>query len=265
MESSGENTSVANAQQPAAIQPLPASKELDMERMELLTRFLVGALAEGGVQLLARLREYQDKIAELKAEEPVEPDLAEASRSDLMRYLAVGSAVRTQRGAVRAVHGGASIALKTSRSVFGALNWVTNNPLGRPLRWPVESMVDRLREEINESVVVGHGELVEGRILARETTLDIIDDFVAYLSDNPELAELVSDQIGQQSLSMASSVAKTSRTITEAADNSVEGVIRRLLGLPARKEMASSPFSGNPDAVYHPGISPLKNDSTANE
>ncbi len=265
MEPSSENSPAADVQQPSAIQPLPADEELDTERMELLTRFLIGALAEGGDQLLSRLRQYRDKIAELEAEGPIEADLAEASRNDLVRYLAVGSAVRTQRGAVRAVHGGASFALRTARSVFGALDWATDNPLGRPLRWPVETMADRLREEINESVLVGHGELVEGRILARETTLDIIDDFVAYLSDSPELAELVSDQIGQQSLSMASSVAKTSRAITGAADNSVEGVIRRLLGLPARKEMGPSPFAGNPEAVYHPGVSPLKDDSTASE
>jgi len=265
MEASTENIPAAGDQRPAAIQPLLADEELDMERMELLTRLLIGAVAEGGDQLLSRLRQYRDKIAELEVEEAVEADLTEASRNDLVRYLVVGSTVRTQRGAVRAAHGGVSFALRTARSFFGALDWATDNPVGRPLRWPVETMADRLRDEINESVIVGHGELVEGRILARETTLDIIDDFIAYLSDSPELAELVSDQIGQQSLSMAGSVAETSRTVTVAADNSVEGVIRRVLGLPSRKEMKPSPFAGNPEIVYHPGVSPLEDESTASE
>lgn len=265
MEASTEHVPATGETQETAIQPRLTDKELDMERMELLTRFLIGALAEGGDQLLSRLREYPDKMAELQIADPREADLDEASRNDLVRYLVVGSAVRTQRGAVRAVHGGASFALKTSRSVFGALNWATDNPLGRPFRRPVESVADRLRAEINESVIVGHEELSGGRILARETTLNIIDDFIAYLSESPELAELVSDQIGQQSLGMASAAAQTSRTITEVADNSIEGVVRRILGLPSRKEMKPSPFAGHPEAVYHPGVSPLEDESIASE
>lgn len=265
MEPSGENVPAASDQQPAAVRPLPTDEEVRVEHLELLTRFLIGALAEGGDQLLSRLREYQDKMDELQIEGPLEADLDEASRNDLVRYLVVGSTVRTQRGAVRAIHGGASFALKTSRSVFGALNWATDNPLGRPFRRPVESVADRLRDEINESVIVGHEELSGGRILAREATLNIIDDFIAYLSESPELAELVSDQIGQQSLGMASAAAQTSRTITEVADNSIEGVVRRILGLPSRKEMKPSPFAGHPEAVYHPGVSPFKDESTASE
>jgi len=265
METSTEHVPAAGEPQSTAIQPRLAEEESEMERLELLTRFLIGALAEGGDQLLFRLREHRDKIAELEDDESVEAKLEEASRNDLVRYLMVGSAVRAQRGAVRAVHGGASRTLRTARSVFGALDWATDNPLGRPLRWPVERLVHRLREEINESVIVGHGELVEGRILASETALDIIDDFISYLSESPELAELVSDQIGQQSLSLASSVAQTSRTVTGAADNSIEGVVRRILGLPSRKELKPSPFAGNPDAVYHASVSAIKDESTASE
>ena len=265
MDPSRENTPVASDQQPATIQPLPTDQEIRMASMELLTRFLIGALAEGGAQLFSRLREYQDTLAEQEAIQPIEGNLDEASRDDLIRYLAVGSAVRAQRGAARALYGGASLTARTTRSIFGVLDRVTDNPLGRPLRRPVESLADRLRDEINESVVVGHEELNEGRLLAREATLDIIDDFIAYLSESPELAQLVSDQIGQQSLGMASAAAETSRTITKAADNSIEGVVRRILGLPSRQELEPSPFAGRPEVVYHPGVSSSIEESIPNE
>jgi len=227
--------------------------ELDTEEMELFTRLLIGLSAEGGEMLMDRLRTYQLRIDELAATDPYEPNLDDASRAELIRYLAVGSLVRTQRGSVRLAHDTAVRATNSTRSVFGLLDRMTDNFLGRPFRRPVESLADRLRTEIGESVVVGHKEMSEGRVLARETTLDIIDDFIAYLSESPELAELVSDQIGQQSLGVAGAVAEGGRSVTLVADNTIENVIRRIFRRPSREELPKSPFAGKPEAVYQPG------------
>lgn len=252
----GKTIDATVAKDNPAVEPIQRFEplgELDTEEMELFTRLLIGLSAEGGEMLIERLRVYQSRIDKLAAADSHESGLDDASRTELIRYLAVGSLVRTQRGSVRLAHDTAVRATNSTRSVFGLLDRATDNFLGRPFRRPVESLADRLRTEIGESVVVGHKEMSEGRILARDTTLDIIDDFIAYLSDSPELADLVSDQIGQQSLGVAGAVAEGGRSATLAADNTIEGVIRRIFRRPAREELPKSPFAGKPESVYHPG------------
>ena len=78
--------------------------ELDTEEMELFTRLLIGLSVEGGDMLMDRLRAYQSRIDELAATDPHESDLDDASRTELIRYLTVGSLVRTQRSSVRLAH-----------------------------------------------------------------------------------------------------------------------------------------------------------------
>lgn len=256
-----------NAREPNAkvntVQRVRPVGELNMEAVELFTRLLIGLSAEGAEMLLTRLRAYQPEIGQIVTKAPLEPELDDASRVELIRYLAVGTAVRAQRGSLRMAHDTAAVATSATRSIFDLLDRATDNIVTRPFRRPFEALAGRLNDEIGASVVVGHKELSEGRVLARETTIDFIDDFIAYLSSSPELAELVSDQIGQQSLSVAGAVTEGGRTVTLEADNALEGLIRRLLKRPARKDLPRSPFAGKPDAVYHPGpVSTMGTDST---
>ena len=252
---SAANDAAANKQAGVGpIQRMEPMGELNMEDIELFTRLLIGISAEGSEMLLDRLRNYEAHIAQLLAEDPHEPDLDDASRVELIRYLAVGTMVRTQRGSIRVAHDTAALAINTSRSAFGLLDRATDNFVGRPLRRPAEALASRLHTEIGDNVVLGHKELSEGRVLARETTVDFIDDFIAYLSGSPELADLVSDQMTAQSLGVAGAVAEGGRSVTLEADNAVEGLIRRIFRRPARADLPKSPFAGKPEAVYHPGV-----------
>ena len=222
---------------------------LDMERIELITRVAIGALSEGGNYLFDHLRRYQAEIDQLAASDP-NANLDAATRDQLVRYLAVGAAVRAQRGALQTANRGIGFSAGAIRKTFSMMDRLTDNPLGRPLRWPAERLAQRLANEINESVVVGHKEVVDGSVLVREASLDMMDEFIAYISESPELADLVSEQIGQQSLGMASAVAETGRDITGHADLTIEDKLRGWLGMRKRSEMPRSPFVGKPDSIH---------------
>ncbi len=243
-------------------QRLEAPGELDLERVKLITRLLLGAANEGGEYLLDHLRQYQT-IAEELAKEDKRANLDEASRNELVRYLLVGSAVRTQRRALELTSDGLNYSFGLMRKTTSVLDRLTDNPLGRPFRWPAERLAARLNQEINESVVVGHQEVLEGSILVRESALDIIDEFITYISESPELAELVRDQISQQSVGMATAMAETSREITGRADETIEDKIRGWLGLPPRSELPRSPFAGKPNSIEHPGLQNARPKSSA--
>jgi hypothetical protein len=243
-------------------QRLEAPGELDLERVKLITRLLIGVANEGGEYLLDHLRHYQT-IAEELVQEDKRSNLDEASRNELVRYLLVGSAVRTQRRALELTSDGLNYSFGLMRKTTSILDSLTDNPLGRPFRWPAERLAARLNHEINESVVVGHKEVLEGSILVRESSLDIIDEFIAYISESPELADLVREQISQQSLGMASAMTETSREITGKADETVEDKLRGWLGLPPRSELPKSPFAGKPTSIHHPGLGRTKPKSSA--
>jgi hypothetical protein len=220
-----------------------------MERIELITRVAIGALNEGGNYLFDHLRRYQAEIDQLAAADP-NANLDAATREQLVRYLAVGATVRAQRGALQTANRGIGFSAGAVRKTFSIMDRLTDNPLGRPLRWPAERLAQRLANEINESVIVGHKEVVDGSVLVREASLDMMDEFIAYISESPELADLVSEQIGQQSLGMASAVAETGRDITGHADSTIEDTLRGWLGMRKRSEMPRSPFVGKPGSIH---------------
>jgi hypothetical protein len=61
---------------------------------------------------------------------------------------------------------------------------------------------------------------------------------------------LVRDQIAQQSGTVASAAVTTGRTATVAADNVMEGLIRRLFRRTPRTELPASPLAGKPQTMY---------------
>ena len=96
----------------------------------------------------------------------------------------------------------------------------------------------------------GRAEEQNGRLLAGMTVQEVIDEFINYISDNEELAELVRDQIGQQSIGMAGVVVDNSRRLTSTADNLLEGIVRRILRMRSREELPGSPLVGQPQLMY---------------
>jgi hypothetical protein len=227
--------------------------DLNMETMQLLTRLVIGAVSEGSGYLLDHIRNQESKLEQLTVEGKC-AHLDEATRSELVLYLAVGTAVRTQRQTIRLTKSGFGLSMRTLSRTVSVLAAATDNPLARPLRKPVQRAAERLGREINRSVIVGHREVLEGSTLTRATALEIIDELIAYISESPALAQLVSDQIGHQSIGMATALTETSRAITGKADRTIEETLRSWIGLPSRSQLPPSPFAGKPESIVHPGL-----------
>ena len=81
-----------------------------------------------------------------------------------------------------------------------------------------------------------------------------IEEIIDYLSQSEPLAELVRDQLNEQSTGVATAVAETARTATNIGDNTLEGIVRRLFGKTPRTEMAPSPVAGKPQTMYEPAV-----------
>lgn len=204
-----------------ALQPaLQGTQELDSEQLRLLTRFLSGSALFGWDELLGRLRHWQAE-ADL-AGGPVEgKPLAEATSADMARYFVLGSLAWGRRQMVKAAYGGFRRSAQTTADLARTADRLTDNRLLRPVRQPVEDALARVAQGAALRIQEGWQEEQISRWLAEQTIEEIVDDSIDYISENPQLADLVRDQISAQSLGMAGTVVGSGRHWSVIADDLV--------------------------------------------
>jgi hypothetical protein len=250
-QADGANLVLVPAPPPDANAPLP---ELDSETLQLLTRFLSGAAMFGLDELMTRLRYYQAQMpseATLSAEQP---PLAEASAADLARYFVLGTVAWGRRQAVKAVYAGLQRTVEGAGTLQQTADRLTANPLLDPIRQPVLDLAAQLQREAGLRIEEGRREEVISRWLAGQTITDIFEDSIDYISESPQLAQLVSEQIGAQGLGLAGTVVDGGRQISSSADGLLEGLIRRVLRRKPRRELPPSPLAGLPQTMYETPI-----------
>jgi hypothetical protein len=216
----------------------------------LLTRFLLGLLLMGSDELMARLQALQPELeagTELAASEIASE---ETTTRELLGYMAVGMFVRGQKRLSQGIRRGVRLSVGMTGRALGIVNHLTDNPLGRPVRRPVESLLWNLVQEGERTVREGRAEAQNARLLAGRTLAEITDDLMEYIIENPELMVLIRRQVGEQSTGLASTAASSARQLGAGADGAVEGAVRRLLRRPPRRELPPSPLPGDPQTVY---------------
>jgi hypothetical protein len=129
---------------------------------------------------------------------------------------------------------------------------LTDNPLGRPVRRPVEKLLWNLVQEGERSVREGRRETQNARLLATRSLGDITNEAVDAISANPELTALIRRIVAQQGAGFADTVVDNTRQITTTADAVTEGLVRRLLRRQPRRELPPSPLAGKPLDMYAP-------------
>lgn len=254
--SEAEHRLSASVPVPIADAQQQVSAPLETESLELLSRFLTGALILGGGELSQRLRHFQ---REFEAESrPLLPavDSDQETTGDLVRYLALGLFARGQKRVARGVRQGVYASLGVTRSILGGLDRLTDNELARPLRRPVEARLKALAQEADQVIDEGRLEEQNARYLASQTVGDVIDDLLDYLAENPEVADLIRRQIGAQGAGLAGVVAENTRSVTVAGDFALEGLVRRLLRRRMRRDLPLSPYMGKPQTMYAPRPEP---------
>jgi hypothetical protein len=228
------------------------SAPLAFEDLQILTRFLSGAVILGGGELLQRLRYFQRLFDTDPHSLPTLAAADEETTGDLLRYLALGMVARGQTRVARGLRQGAHLSLAVSRSIVGGLDRLTDTGLARPLRRPVERRLKALGQEAAQIIDEGRLEEQNARYLATQTVGDVIDDLLDHLAENPEVADLIRTQIGAQSAGLAGVVAENSRSVTVVGDYALEGLVRRLLRRTLRRDLPPSPYVGKPQNMYVP-------------
>jgi hypothetical protein len=224
--------------------------QTDGENLYLVTRFITGLTVMGGEELFERLRTFQSEYDDRLASGRVNEESSGENGVDTLRYLLIGSMLRGQKRAVKRFQSGVNFSFRATSSLLSTLAGLTDNALMRPMRTPVEGKVKDWQEEAKTVVKEGRAAEENGRFLVQETVPDLIDDFINYLAESPQLAELIRTQIGEQSVSMAGVVMDNSRRISIGADNVLEGVIRKLFRLTRRTDLPASPIRGEPQTMY---------------
>ena len=98
--------------------------------------------------------------------------------------------------------------------VWRVADRTTDNFLLRPVRRPFERLSDGLHKDA--AARIDEGRIVErrGRVLAEQTVNDIVSDFMDYLSENPDLVDLISDS----GMGLAGNVMDNGRQIGAVTD-----------------------------------------------
>lgn len=223
---------------------------VESEDLQLLSRFLIGVALLGSDELMERLRLLQGELdADL---DPLKSDagLEQESELELLRYLSIGLFVRGREAVVGGMRRGVQLTLGATKSALGGVDRLTDNPLTRPLRRSVAARARDLGEKASVVIAEGRREEKKARLLADNTVSEIIDEVLDFVSESPEVEQLVQDMIGQQSAGLAGVVTDNARSVTVAGDYLIEGVARRLLRRKGRQELSPSPLAGEPQDMY---------------
>jgi hypothetical protein len=232
-------------------------EDIDSESLRLLTRFLSGATLWGADQLLERLHFRQAEFDAGSIELPPAQSLAEADPGDLARYFVLGSLAWGRRKMLRLANDAFHTSADVTASLAHTADRLTDNWLLRPLRDPVDAALAQLVHGVRLRIQEGWQEEQISRWLATQTIPDITHDstdyIIDYISENPQLAALVREQVNQTTLGLGDTVMDNSRALSGSADNLVEGIVRKLLRLTPRSKLLPSPLAGRPQDMYaHP-------------
>jgi hypothetical protein len=225
------------AARPAAPQLPPPSPVEDSRDLQLLTRFVAGALILGAEELVARARRWEQQAPAGAEPAPGGAPLDEASYLELARYWTLGAVAYGRRTGVSALRAALRGPDGMVPSLLNLTDRATSIIFLRPLRGPMSRAIRHAQNTSRDWIVEGWREEQLSRWIAENGVPEILDDVIAIISRNPELAELVRNQLTQQSASVASSVIESSRKLSAVGDDIAEGFARRLLRRGRRTEI----------------------------
>jgi hypothetical protein len=193
------------------------------DALHLFTCLLVGGGIELTELLLAHARTWQ---ARFDASPKLLPWPEEESAADLLRYALIGLIFDTEQQLRQNAAWWGNHIVRSGETATAVTRVMTDNWLFAPLRRPFRSLSVRLQSDLSRLVYRGRTEETISRIMATELTDEMISVLLDYLSNKPEVRRLIQEQ----GTSLAGEVVDEVRNQSEAADNFVESLVRRLLG-----------------------------------
>ena len=201
---------------------IPPAAEPDLDTLLTVMRLLVGGTMEGVDELLRRLKERQQEVNRSQAANlTIFPlDSADPER---LRHALIGLMFETPQVMARGVSKVRTNTQRATQTVAKVTKPVTNSWLARPFRRQIEKVVARGEAFVDRLAETGRMEEENGRLLAKATTNEALDEILAYLAEKPEIRQLVQ----QQGLSLTEEVVNALRKRTAEADRLVDRIIRR--------------------------------------
>ncbi len=162
--------------------------------IRMLMRLALGGAILGREELKRRFQDKQSdpsiSAAALNQETPIETE------ADRIRYAAIGALAKSSDGIRSRLSALGRVTNRTYGSVRRTLDPLTNNRLLSPFRRRYQSYIDHGDKVISEWVIAGRREEYLSRQLAKETTIESIEETLDYLAESPEMDELVQQQSG---------------------------------------------------------------------
>jgi len=249
----GETVSTEASEDLDAASPgVRSPREEAIYTIRLLTAVSVGAVVEGGDQLVRRLKQYEEELRQAETDLEAGEAGIDEDELDRLRYATIGLLFDTQSMIGRSLE----LALKAAETGVAVTEKISgpfwNFPLFRPFTKRVEKRMDNMAEYGQDSLArwIAIGRQVEprGRRLATFTYEEIVSEFINRLAENPEVRALVA----QQSISLAAGMRDEVRERTVTSDNVLEDIARRILRREPRSELPQPP----PEVQRWAGISP---------
>jgi hypothetical protein len=229
---------------------LSTQPAFEFENLQLLSRFLLGALLMGGGAFTGIMRDVQREIEAQPQLLAQDAEVEDESLRDLLRYLSIGLFVRGQKKAVGLVQGGFRLSMDATRWVIGGADRASNRWFARPVRRALAPRARRLEREAELVIEEGRLEEQKAKLLTAETIDELVDQVVDALATSPELTDMVIELVGQQGAGMASVAGDNARSLSAIADDLSERLVRRLLRRKPRQNLPPSPMVGVPQTMY---------------
>ena len=228
---------------------LPTDKQvtpLDLSQEgQPISRFLVGLLLLGSDQLVQGLGQAKQPEADVLP--------GGETSGDLLRHLAIGLLARGEREAGTSLRTVYYASVGTASWASQMLDRWTDNGLMRPFRRPIDVRIQRLGDQVAEVIEEGKREEQESRVLAAEGVQSLVENIFDQLAESEEMDRLIGELVGQKTVSYGTSLVDNMRTLTATADDTLEGVLRKLLRRTPRRALAPSPVEGQPQTMYASG------------
>ena len=249
-----KSTSQSRASAPVGSDPSASDAasdvEPDFEDVQLFSQFLVGLVNFGVGELMERIHYFDEEIKRDPDGSDLDKqiDQAEEAIETVFRYWVIGTLMWGERTALSVSYRTFQKSLDIGGYFWRAADRTTDNFLLRPVRRPFERLSAGLLKDAAARIDEGRNVERRGRVLAEYTVNDIVSDFIDYLSENPELVDLISES----GMGLAGNVMDNGRQIGAVTDTLVENMLRRVFRRPKRDELPPSPFDGIPQTMYDP-------------
>lgn len=214
-----------NAPTPADGDARPADDQLDAGAA--LLRLLVGGMLVGADQLRERLRQWEEAARAIPLAQTAPPQAASPS----LRHALVGMAFETETRLRRGVSRLLTRAVGVADDANLAYTRLTLSARGTPLdrvRGRLDELLFMALTEVDRWSARGAREEQQGRRMAGQATVSVLDELLDYMAHNPEVRHLIE----QQGVSLAGEALGEARARTESADQWIERLAHRLLHRP---------------------------------